>query len=163
MTDEQLAARGAFNDLYLRWRAPVYQFLRRRTDDASLADDLFQATWLKAFRGLEAFRGESSFKTWLFTIAHRCVVDQGRAKAPFEPLPDVPAPAAEDRTEQVEAVKRALAGMSEAHRSLFLLVRFSGMRIAEAGAVVGLTAGSAKVTLLRVQRRLGEILGRVNA
>ena len=153
-----------FDAIYARWRTPVWQFLRRQVGDATRADDLLQAVFIKVFRSLDGFRGESSVKTWLFTIAHRCVIDERRgAKAEHVELPDLPAPEPLDCGDAVEAVKRALDALPPPHKALFLLVRFHGLSIAEAGGVVGLTPGSAKVTLLRVQRRLGEILGRVNA
>jgi DNA-directed RNA polymerase specialized sigma24 family protein len=92
------------------------------------------------------------------------VIDDRRG-ARVEPveLPELAAPEPADCGDAVEAVKRALDALPPSHKALFLLVRFHGMTIAEAGEVVGLTAGSAKVTLLRVQRRVGEMLnGKVN-
>jgi RNA polymerase sigma-70 factor, ECF subfamily len=161
LSDEDLARRRDFESLYARWRVALWQFLRRRTNDAARAEDLFQAVFLKVFRGLDTFRGDASFKTWLFTIAHRTVIDDRRADVAHAELPDVEAPAPPDtgdRAETLDAVKRALDALSPAHRTLFLLVRYHGMRIAEAGEVVGLTPGSAKVTLLRAQRRVGQFL-----
>src|SRR5262245_33532631 len=125
-TDEALAARGAFDELYARYRDAVYRFVRRQVGDASRADDLFPAAFLKVFRGLASFRGESSFKTWLFTIAHRCVIDARRTAVEHEELPDLAAPAPHETDDTIEVVKRALDALPPAHKSLFLLVRFHG-------------------------------------
>ena len=54
--------------------------------------------------------------------------------------------------------RRVIHDLPEKHRQLFLLVRFHRMRIAEAAAAVGLTPGSAKVTLFRIQTEIGSRL-----
>lgn len=61
---------NAFGELVRRYQSPVRAFLRKLTrGDDALADDLAQETFLRAWRKLETFRGESRFSTWLFGIA----------------------------------------------------------------------------------------------
>ena len=50
-------------------------YLYRRTHQLETAKDLAQDTFLKAFAGLESFRGHSSIKTWLYTIAHHTFIN----------------------------------------------------------------------------------------
>lgn len=164
-SDEELAALGtreAFEALFHRHRNPLYQFIARQVSDRSLVDDLFQTTFLKALRGLPSFRGTSLFRTWLFSIAAHAVADERRKPRSAISLPDeVESPTTKrgSDSEDISAVvRRAVDSLPERHRQLFLLVRYHQMRIAEAARVVGLTPGSAKVTLFRIQQQIGSQL-----
>src|SRR6185295_11245056 len=85
LTDEELALRArsdprsAFEVLFERHRGPLYNFLRRQGAGDERVDDLFQMTFLKAFRAIPTFREESRFKTWLYTIAVNVLNDDRRA------------------------------------------------------------------------------------
>lgn len=169
LSDEQLALRArtspreAYEVLFERHRGPLYNFILRQGVAEGRAEDLFQTTFLKAFRALRSFREEARFKTWLYTIAVNVVMDERRAlqrRSQPDELRGAEAPA-HAPAEQVEAlvrVKEALAELDPRHRQLFTLVRFQGFSIAEAAAVVGLTPPVAKVTLFRTQKRIGEML-----
>ena len=66
---------------------------RRVTGDASLAEDAAQEAFLRAFRALDRYRPQSSFRAWVRTIAIRCAIDLVRRRRPESPLPDAqPAP-----------------------------------------------------------------------
>jgi RNA polymerase sigma-70 factor (ECF subfamily) len=60
---------AAVEELVRRYQRPLYAFLYRMTRDMEEAKDLTQKTFLKAIQGLDHFRGEASFKTWLYQIA----------------------------------------------------------------------------------------------
>jgi RNA polymerase sigma factor (sigma-70 family) len=74
---DRLAARdphGALRILMQRHGTAVYRFCREMLRDAALADDVHQQVFVEAFRDLERFRGQSSLRTWLYSIArHRCL------------------------------------------------------------------------------------------
>jgi len=172
LTDEELALRArtepqaAFEVLFERYRAPLYNFLLRQGADESRADDLFQVTFFKAFRALSSFREEARFKTWLYTIAINAVHDDRRSvqrrgtTTEIRETMLVGEPAVGHRDE-VDRVNAALQQVGARHRQLFTLVRFQGMPIAEAAQVVGMTASAAKVTLFRTTKRIGELLAPV--
>lgn len=173
LTDEEVATAAtvspqeAFEVLFERYRGPIFHFIHRQVPDPSRAEDLFQNTFLKLYRALPTFRQDSKFKTWLFTIAANSITDErrreGRRGGGAE-LDESMAVVREDHgrglehDEAVELLKEALEDLPPAHRKLFLLVRFHDMRIAEAAAAVGLAGGSAKVTLFRIQQKLGQAL-----
>ncbi|MBI2900367.1 MAG: RNA polymerase sigma factor [Planctomycetes bacterium] len=173
LSDEELALRSreepriAFEVLFERYRDRVYAFLSRQFADRARADDLFQNVFLKAFRALPRFRMESRFKTWIFTIASNVVTDElrtkGRRGTPVE-LAETMAmtgpvdPDELDRDERLARVKRAVAALPDGIRQLFTLVRFHGMKIAEAALTVGMTPAAAKVALFRAQRKVGEMV-----
>ena len=172
LRDSDLAAQGtraAFEILFHRHRTPVYHFIARQTADRALAEDLFQTVFLKAFRSLASFRGDAEFRTWLFSIAVNVLNDERRRPRTLVPLTDdvepvaAPARSAPEADEAAGLVRRAIGDLPANHRQLFLLVRFHGMRIAEAAATVGLTPGSAKVTLFRIQAQIGTRLKSMGA
>ena len=57
------------NELVDRYSEPLFAFLVRMVDNRSVAEDLFQDTWVRVIRGVHNFRGEARFSTWLFQIA----------------------------------------------------------------------------------------------
>ncbi len=176
LSDEELALRAraepraAFEVLFERYRGPLFNFLLRQGAEAGRADDLFQTAFLKAFRALPTFREEARFKTWLYTIAVHVLADDRRASqrrgrpAELKEAMAVADPAAHggaERAEALDRVKEALARLQPSHRQLFTLVRFQGLAIAEAAGVVGMSAPVAKMTLFRIQKRIGELLAPV--
>lgn len=173
LSDEELALRSrqepqlAFEVLFARHRDRVYAFLSRQIPDRARVDDLFQNAFLKVFRGLPNFKMESRFKTWLYTICSNVVTDElrskGRRGTPVELAETmaVTGPVEDDvldRDERMGRVRRAIALLPDGIRQLFTLVRFHGLKIAEAAEAVGMTPSAAKVALFRAQKRVGELV-----
>jgi RNA polymerase sigma-70 factor (ECF subfamily) len=176
LSDEDLALRarrdprGPFEVLFDRYRGPLYNFLLRQGAGEARAEDLFQQVFLKAFRALPTFREEARFKTWLFAIAAHALADERRAdrrRGTAVELRDSmllePARAHEEaeRSEDVARVKEALETVPPHHRQLFTLVRFQGLAIADAARISGMSAPTAKLTLFRISKKIGELLAPV--
>ena len=169
LSDEALALlarnepRAAFEILFERHRGPLYNFLLRQGADEARVDDLFQMSFLKAFRAIPTFREEARFKTWLYTIAVNVLNDDRRAVLRRGATTEIreamlvaePEPGG---GEDVDRVKEALGRVAPNHRQLFTLVRFQGLSIAEAAKAIGMTPAAAKVTLFRTTKRIGEML-----
>ena len=71
---------AAFEDLVRQYQGDVWRFAYHFTRDRSLADDVTQDAFLRAFRFLRGFRGDSKFTSWLFRIARNCAMDQIKAR-----------------------------------------------------------------------------------
>lgn len=155
---------GNFEAVFDAHKDAVWSLLRRQGVDASRAEDLFQTVFLKAFRAFDAFREESSLKTWLFSIAANVVLDDRRASRRRSGVEiheamlvdKAEAGASLDHADALDRLRAALDGVPAHHRLLFTLVRFEGMSIADAARAAGLTPQAAKVTLFRVSKRIGE-------
>lgn len=68
-------SRAAFDRLAVSLRPGLRSFIYRMVAQPEDTEDLVQETLLRAYRGLPGFRGASSFRTWVFTIAHRLCID----------------------------------------------------------------------------------------
>lgn len=165
-----------------RWLHPaVVGYLRARTGDD--ADDLASETWLAVARALPGFTGdEAAFRSWVFTIAHRRLVDHHRTSSRRLRTRSLTADAGEG-TERAEArpelasnddpageVVAALAGDDAVRRivallpadqaEIVLLRIVAGLPVDEVAAVTGRKPGTVRVLQHRALRRLADRLER---
>jgi RNA polymerase sigma-70 factor (ECF subfamily) len=136
----------------------VWRFAYHFTRDQTLADDVTQEAFLRAFRFLGGFRGDSKFTSWLFRIARNCAIDQLRtrkttlereSRAPLGPLSDPQA--------RVE-LHAALEAVTPEHREPFLLVEVFGLSYQEAADVLGVRVGTIKSRMHRARRAMMDAL-----
>lgn len=158
-------AESAFAVLYRDLNPAVLRYFGAHARAA--ADDLAAETWLAAARGIASFQGdERAFRAWLFTIAHRRLVqhwrDEGR-RPPQAAGEDALAtrPAAED----TELAALSAAGAGTAARliadllptdqaNVVLLRVVAGLSVEEAARVLGKRPGTVRVLQHRALRRL---------
>ncbi|MEK5448289.1 RNA polymerase sigma factor [Paenibacillus sp. FSL R7-0331] len=69
----------AFGHLVTRYQGMVYRVCIKITGEAESAKDMAQEVFIKAYKALPSFRGQSSFSTWLYRIAYRTCLDWKRA------------------------------------------------------------------------------------
>src|SRR5215831_18324806 len=110
LSDEELVQRyrafagsqkqESINQLFERHHPRVAAWCYRMTGDVESATDLAQEVFLKAFRNLELFRGQSKFTTWLYSIARNHCMDALRSRAA---APLLAGEAALERVEDVRA------------------------------------------------------------
>lgn len=185
--DDLLAAQAragdgrAFEVLVRRHRAEVHRLALRRSPGRSDADEIVQETFLQAFRALAAYRGEASFRTWLYRIALRVVLMRQRAarRRPTEPLgagperPEadalaasgaaslsVPADALLARKELAGALREALDGLGPAYRPVVELRDLEGLSSGAAADALGLSPEAVRQRLRRAHRLLRDRLVR---
>lgn len=97
--DEQLAKKAingsqrAWLKLVKRYEKPIYNYGIRMTGNSDDALDLMQEVFISVYRNLSTFRGEGSFKGWVFRIASYRCVEFYRKKRPTVDLDTVPEPA----------------------------------------------------------------------
>ena len=70
--------RGAFDVLYARYKQPLYGFFYRNCH-SSVVDELFQDVWLRVIASARRYESKNKFRSWLFTMAHNCLVDFHRS------------------------------------------------------------------------------------
>ena len=70
----------AFETLYYRYRKNLYAFLNNMTYDQSVADEIFEDTWLKVINNIGKYRDDGKFSAWLFRVARNIFYDRCRRK-----------------------------------------------------------------------------------
>jgi len=158
----------AFERLVTRHQAPVHRFARTLTDDEAAAEDALQETFVAAWRGAAAFRGDASVRSWLFTIARNAVHRQFRrpagAPAPedVEPLDELGVragwgtsdpEAGAIRRQRRDSVARALEALHTDDRRVIILRDLEQLSGEEAAAVLGLSLPALKSRLHRARLR----------
>ncbi|HJQ20721.1 MAG TPA: RNA polymerase sigma factor [Gemmatimonadaceae bacterium] len=130
-------------------------------------DELVQDTFVRAFASLDGFRGDSSFRTWLFSIERRLVLDRQRSRKrhqPPEELRDDAAATASDPLDEVVAtesearVRRAIDRLTPTQREVFLLRVTEGLSYREIAAALDSTEGAARVHYHNAMRVIKEFV-----
>ncbi|HEV3062300.1 MAG TPA: RNA polymerase sigma factor [Vicinamibacterales bacterium] len=161
----------AFDLIVERHRRPVYQLCYRFVGNHEDASDLSQDVFLRAFRGLRSFRGQSSLSTWLYRIAVNVCLNRVSSKAPLgkltEPIDerqfvDEREESASDRLlrrERGERVRQAIAQLPRKQRLTLVLRMFHEMSHQEIADVLGSSVGAVKANFFHAMGNLKRILG----
>lgn len=171
-------AEQAYETLISRFQQPVYSLVYRLLNDPTEACDVVQEVFLKVFRNIGAFRGQSSLKTWVYRIAvneahnHRRWFSRHRrqevglereeenCRSYQEILPDPgcsPFDSVLDH-EQHELIERALAAMNPIFRSAVVLRDIEGLSYEDVANVLQVSLGTVKSRILRGREALREAL-----
>lgn len=130
-------------------------------------DELVQDTFVRAFGSLDGFRGDSSFRTWLFTIERRLLMDRRRAErrrpqgmeiaeedaaTEYDALDELVADEAQAR------VRNAIDRLTPTQREVFVLRVAEGLSYKEIAEIAGTTEGAARVHYHNAMRAVKEFL-----
>jgi RNA polymerase sigma-70 factor (ECF subfamily) len=185
-SDEQLLIRyrdahdrRAFEELVHRYEKELYSYLRRYLGDATLAEDVFQATFLQVHLKCDKFEADKKLRPWLYTIATNQAIDTQRrnrrhrmvsldrhqnndASQDVGTLVDLlvtrsAAPSANmEAAEQQQWIRDAVANLPETFRSAVALIYYQGMKYTEAAEVLGVPVGTVKSRMHAAILRLSE-------
>lgn len=156
--------RTAFGELVQRHQSAVRRFLRQLTrGDNAWADDLAQDTFVQAYRSLARFRGDASFTTWLFGIAHNHYRNARRRQRETEDAALLQNRADEalspaDATELAHDLTAALRQLAPDEQTALHLFYQQGLSHPEIAAVLGWPLGTVKTHLARGKGRLRELM-----
>jgi RNA polymerase sigma-70 factor (ECF subfamily) len=128
-------------------------------------DDLVQDTFIRAFQSLDGFRAESSFRTWLFTIERRLLLDRRRAEKRRPSRIEVQEGDAATEYDALDTmvageaahrVRDAMKKLSPTQREVFVLRVAQGLSYREIAQLVGTTEGAARVHYHNAMRAVKE-------
>lgn len=173
---ERVAARdqAALGELLRRHAAPLLRFLRSLTHDTTAAEDALQETTLSVWRHAGSFRGETTPRAWLYTIARNAMMRQKRGRV-AEPVDDASLEElgaragwgderSGGRVEQAlgerETLERAFAALADEHREVLLLVDGEELSLAEAAEALGVSLAAVKSRLHRARLRVMGLIDR---
>ena len=161
----QRGEREAFSGLVERYQRDVYRLCYRYVNNHHDASDMAQEAFLKAFRALPSFRGDSSFSTWLYRIAvNTCLNFRQSRRAPHEPLsetlPDLAPPVAEniEEGERAASVRAAVAKLPEKQRATLILKLYHELTHEEVARILGSSVGTVKANLFHALNNLRKTL-----
>jgi RNA polymerase sigma-70 factor (ECF subfamily) len=151
----------AFAHLVLRHQVRVYRIALRMLGNPADAEDAAQEAFLAAWRGLDRFRFDSSFSTWLQRIVvNRCLnVLRARRSTPEQPADHEPVAIggpqeAVEVYEQMAALRRALQRLTPEQRAAFVLRYLEGCTLEEIARVLGISLSAVKSRLHRARAEL---------
>src|SRR3954449_5561416 len=179
-TDHDLVAavrRGddrAFETLYERYHRRIAGYIYGMVGDYGRAEDIAQDVFMSALRRMRDTDRPIAFKPWIYEIAKNACIDQFRRSRRAEEVsydadeglgaadygrltsgdatPDV----AMERRQDLDHLKGALGGLSEAHHQILVMREFEGLSYREIGERMGMTRPSVESTLFRARKRLSE-------
>jgi RNA polymerase sigma-70 factor, ECF subfamily len=166
----------AFEPLVEKYKRKVFRLAYQVLRDQEEALDVAQEAFVKAFRALPAFKGDSAFYTWLFRITMNVALDRKRQRATrarslgtedvppeeWERTATTTDPDPEDvatSVERRERIRKGLDSLSENHRAIIILSDIEGLQYREIAEVLGIPMGTVMSRLHHARKKLREILG----
>jgi RNA polymerase sigma-70 factor, ECF subfamily len=154
-----------------RWQGPLVNLAYRFCGDRGRAEDMAQEAFLRAYRNLDGFRGDSAFSTWLFALATNLYrTELRRIPQRTIALEDTPEPRdpfsmseAHELRDRDLAVRRAVLALPTKYREAMLLFYFHEMDVSAAAQSLGLPEGTVKARLHRGRELLRAKLPRLLA
>jgi RNA polymerase sigma-70 factor, ECF subfamily len=152
----------SFNELFLRYKQPVYGFFRRRTADPSHAEELTQEVFLVLLRAASRYEPRALFRTYLYAVAFKILRAHRRKtafRAAFFGQPkSLPDPAKQDATESGLWVRRAVEKLDPIDREILLLREFEQLSYAEIADLLQLPINTVRSRLFRARTALRNLL-----
>ncbi len=158
--------REAFDRLVARYQRDVYRLCYRYVNNHQDADDMAQEVFLKAYRALGRFRGESAFSTWLYRIGvNTCLNFRTSRRPPTDEISDAlpdRRPSAADGVlaqERARAVRQAISRLPQKQRATVILKVYHDLTHEEVAGILGSTVGTVKANLFHGLANLRRLLG----
>ncbi|MFN3322855.1 MAG: RNA polymerase sigma factor [Bryobacteraceae bacterium] len=147
---------SAFEGIVERWQHRLVNLAWRYSRDHATAEDMAQEVFLKVFRSLGSFRGQSAFSTWITAIALNTYRSRVRTLGqPHISLESAPAESAAGALEEIqerersEMVQRAVLALPERYRDAIILFYFEEKNLAETACILDVSEGTLKARLHR--------------
>lgn len=153
----------AFDELYMRHRQPLFNFILRLLQDAALAEDVFQETYMRVLENADRFNPRGKFSTYLYTIAHNLCMDELRRQSTSIPAEKVAESSVRDphalllEREDEEAAHQLLAALQPHLRAVVVLRVLHDYSQEETAKIVGVPVGTVKSRLHHALKQLRQM------
>ncbi|MCP4896144.1 MAG: RNA polymerase sigma factor [bacterium] len=164
MTSYQKGSMDDFAELYSIMEKPLRRFLWSFVRNSSAAEDLLQETFLQVHRARHTYTPPRPPRPWLYAISRHVALMHLRSNRhrkedlAHEDLPEIPVSPEIDQIADRTTVKKYLTRLPQASQEVLILHHLMGLSFEEVGAVVGASAGTAKVRAHRALNTLREKL-----
>jgi RNA polymerase sigma-70 factor, ECF subfamily len=159
MMEFQRGSRNAFDELFARYREPLYGFFHRRLVSKDRAEDLTQETFLAVIRAVVRYEPRAMVKTYLYGIALKLLAAERRKLSGNEPqLEPEHEPAEDSPTEQALWVRQALEKLDAGEREILMLREYDQLNYAEIAELLRLPVNTVRSRLFRARMALKDFL-----
>jgi len=182
LADEALIRRikagdaDAFEEIVKTYEKPIYNLALRYTANPDDAFDVTQDVFLRVYRSIDTFKGQSKFSTWLYQIATNICIDYCRKASRKKEISMVvtdesgeetemdfadtsPTPEQSvEHTELREEITRCIEKLGDEHRMILILRDIDGLSYQEIGSILGMEQGTVKSRLFRAREKLRGLL-----
>lgn len=162
----------AFESLMSAYERKIYGLCLRMMGNRQDGEDAAQEAMVRIWQKLPQYRGEAAFSTWVYRVTASACTDAIRKRSlraqpsleamreeGFEPQDGAPTPQqAVENTERREAMQRAIAGVPEQMRSVFLLRDVHGLSVEETARTLNVSSGTVKSRLSRAREKIAAAL-----
>ena len=173
----QKGDKGAFDLLVLKYQHKIVNLVMRYVRDPELALDIAQEAFIKAYRALPRFRGDSAFYTWMYRIAVNTAKNHlaAQRRRPMDVELDMQDPEQYDlhaklketdtpegvtlSNELQETVERAIAALPEDLRTAIILRELEGMSYEEIAQTMECPVGTVRSRIFRARDAIGKKIG----
>ena len=161
---------NAFNILVDRYKDLVFSLALKMVKNREEAEEVAQDTFIKVFKSLSKFKGDSKFSTWIYKVTYNTCLDRLKKQKREQQVVSID----EFNTNQIKSIDNALDKMENEEREkaiqdciqllpaddafLLTLFYFEEQSLEEIAKVIGLTANNVKVKLFRSRKKLTTIL-----
>ena len=156
MLEFQGGSREAFEELFGRYREPLYGFFRRRLESKERAEDLTQETFLAVIRATSRYEPRALVRTYLYGIALKLVAAERRREGREVASP--PPEGVEDALDAGLWVRRALEKLDDSEREILMLREYEQLSYSEIAALLRLPVNTVRSRLFRARMALKDYL-----
>jgi RNA polymerase sigma-70 factor (ECF subfamily) len=156
MLDFQRGSRQAFEELFARYREPLYGFFRRRLASGESADDLTQETFLAVIRATARYEPRALVRTYLYSIAFKLLAAERRRRARDQPA-DLSRISGDDSDERLW-VRQALDRLDANDREILMLREYEQLSYTEIAELLRLPINTVRSRLFRARMELKSIM-----
>jgi RNA polymerase sigma-70 factor, ECF subfamily len=150
MLEFQRGSRAAFEELFQRYREPIYGFFRRRLQSQERAEDLTQDTFVAVIRGLSKYESRAHVRTYLYGIALKVLANERRKRArdPNQYFADGE-PAGDDPLDSAVWVRQAMEKLDGSEREIVMLREYEQLTYAEIAELLQIPVNTVRSRLFR--------------
>jgi RNA polymerase sigma-70 factor (ECF subfamily) len=151
-TERKTGADLSFERLYEMYRGRVFSTAYRMLSNRADAEDVTQDVFVKVFKKLKSFRGESAVSTWIYRIAINACLDFRRRRRLRQAVSlDEGIEVGSTPLSVARLIESTLPRMAEGYRRVFVLHDIQGLKHEEIGKILGITEGASKSQLHRAR------------
>jgi len=170
LSDSSLRDADAFAHIYDRYGERINHFIRARVPDDVTAEDLTAHVFYRALTSASSFRGEGTYRAWIFQIARNTIStwrERGTREIPVEELPDEPDMAVTPLTialegEERDEIRRQVAELPQAQQEVVRLRYWKDLSVDEIAAITRRSSVAVRQLLHRARRQLKRTLSRTD-